>query len=147
MVSATPLNNRFGDILSQIKLFQSPRKSWIPGIPNLENFFNKLERPLKKLQRSDEEYAESVRTGSELIRDKVLKHIMVRRTRTEIKKYFNNDIEKQGLFFPEVASPNKIVYQFDNSLSHTFLSTLEILIGLFAYLIFYRKQQAPYHKL
>ena len=127
LVSATPLNNRFGDILSQIKLFQSPRKSWIPGIPNLENFFNKLERPLKKLQRSDEEYAQSVRTGSELIRDKVLKHIMVRRTRTEIKEYFNNDIEKQGLFFPEVASPNKILYQFDDTLSHTFSSTLNIL--------------------
>tara|TARA_Y100001970_G_scaffold8944_1_gene10387 strand:+ start:560 stop:3811 length:3252 start_codon:yes stop_codon:yes gene_type:complete len=127
LVSATPLNNRFGDILSQIKLFQSPKKSWIPGIPNLQDFFDRLEKPLKKLKRSDEEYAESVRTGSELIRDRVLKHIMVRRTRTEIKNYFFDDIKQQGLFFPEVENPHKIVYAFDDSLSHIFTSTLEIL--------------------
>ena len=127
LVSATPLNNTFQDILSQIHLFQNLRKSWIPGIPNLEAFFNRLAKPLKKLERGDVEYAEAVRTGSEQIRDKVLKHVMVRRTRTEIKNYFSDDITKRGLFFPEVDNPQKIVYKFNESMSQTFTSTLSIL--------------------
>ena len=40
---ATPLNNRFNDILNQIKLFQPPKKSWIPGLPNLEDYFNDIQ--------------------------------------------------------------------------------------------------------
>ncbi len=42
LVSATPLNNRVDDIEAQLKLFQAPRKSLIPGLPNLELFFREL---------------------------------------------------------------------------------------------------------
>ena len=40
LVSATPYNNSPMDILAQIKLFQAPKNSTIPGVPNLEKFFN-----------------------------------------------------------------------------------------------------------
>src|SRR4030043_391764 len=43
LVTATPLNNYPKDILSQIKLFQKARKSTIPNLPNLEDFFNTLD--------------------------------------------------------------------------------------------------------
>ena len=85
-MSATPLNNKFGDILSQIKLFQSTRKSWIPGIPNLDNFFDNLERPLRQLDRSDEEYAVAVRFKTN--KDKRFEAHNGRRTHSEIKNYF-----------------------------------------------------------
>jgi len=85
LVSATPLNNKFQDILNQIKLFQPPRKSWIPGVSNLEEFFKKIQRQLDKLPKNSEEYSESIKEASALVRSNVLSHIMVRRTRTEIK--------------------------------------------------------------
>ena len=40
LVSATPYNNSPKDILSLIQLFQKPRNSTIPNLPNLESFFN-----------------------------------------------------------------------------------------------------------
>ena len=48
LVSATPYNNSVKDILAQIKLFQNVRKSTIPGIENLEEYFVKYETIIKK---------------------------------------------------------------------------------------------------
>jgi hypothetical protein len=74
LVSATPLNNSPRDILSQIKLFQKARKSTIPNVPNLEHFFNSLEKKLSNLDRQQnyQEYIETVKDNSELIRERVL---------------------------------------------------------------------------
>lgn len=127
LVSATPLNNTFQDIFSQIKLFQIPKRSTIPGVPNLERFFKRIIQPLKALKKSDPKYMELIKKGSKEIREKVLNHIMVRRTRTEITKYFNDDIEEQGLSFPKVESPRRIIYQFDKVIGPVFDQTIEIL--------------------
>jgi len=51
LVTATPYNNSPKDILSQIKLFQNAKKSMIPNLPNLEAFFNGLDKKLKNLDR------------------------------------------------------------------------------------------------
>ena len=51
LVTATPLNNAPRDILAQIKLFQKSKKSTIPNLPDLERFFQGLEKKLKKLDR------------------------------------------------------------------------------------------------
>jgi len=127
LVSATPLNNTFQDIYSQIKLFQIPKKSTIPGVSNLEKFFKKIMQPLKQYKKSDPQYMLLLKEGSKEIREKVLKYIMVRRTRTEIMKYFSEDIEQQGLFFPEVEDPRRIVYQFDDVTGAIFDKTIELL--------------------
>lgn len=127
LVSATPLNNTFQDIYSQIKLFQIPKKSTIPGVSNLEKFFKKIMQPLKQYKKSDPQYMLLIKEGSKEIREKVLKYIMVRRTRTEIMKYFSEDIEQQGLFFPEVEDPRRIVYQFDDVTGAIFDKTIELL--------------------
>ncbi len=127
LVTATPLNNTFLDIFNQIKLFQSPKRSTIPGIINLEKFFNKWLTQLKKHNKTEPEYMEIIKQGSEGIREKVLKYIMVRRTRSEIKKYFSADIEEQGLFFPEVSSPKRLVYQFDATIGIVFNQTIGLL--------------------
>jgi superfamily II DNA/RNA helicase/HKD family nuclease len=127
LVSATPLNNKFQDILNQIKLFQSPRNSWIPGVRNLDEFFKGLQRQLDKIPKSTEEYSYSIKEASERVRNNVLSHIMVRRTRTEIKKHFYDDIKNRGLFFPKVADPKRIIYTMDKDLNATFMTTLELL--------------------
>jgi len=125
LVTATPLNNTFEDIFSQIKLFQSPKKSTIPGVINLHNFFSGWKNKLKKINKSNPEYFDVLNEGSLEIREKVLKHIMVRRTRNEIKKYFSKDIDEQGLFFPEVSEPVRLVYKFDEKIGDIFNQTLE----------------------
>ncbi len=127
LVTATPLNNTFLDIFNQIKLFQSPKRSTIPGVINLEKFFNKWMTQLKKHKKTEPEYIEIIKEGSEEIREKVLKYIMVRRTRSEIKKNFSKDIDEQGLFFPEVSDPIRLVYQFDATIGPVFSQTIEML--------------------
>ena len=54
LVTATPYNNSPKDILSQIKLFQKARRSTIPNLPDLEAFFNGLDKKLRPLNRQRE---------------------------------------------------------------------------------------------
>src|SRR5690606_922653 len=110
LVSATPLNNRVSDIGALLKLFQSGRNSDIPGVRNIDAFFR--ERQLR-IERAKREAPESVpglvAEISAEVREKVLKHVMVRRTRSEIRRYFAEDIEQQGLTFPEIAPPERVI--------------------------------------
>src|SRR3989338_6767040 len=113
LVTATPYNNAPKDILSLLKLFQKARKSTIPNLPDLESFFNNLDKKLKKLDRQKDyaKYINTVRENSREIREKVLKYLMVRRTRTEIEKYFDKDIKSQDLKFPDVEKPVPLFYE------------------------------------
>jgi superfamily II DNA/RNA helicase len=129
LVSATPLNNTPSDILSQIKLFQSGRNSTIPNIKNLDAFFKNLENRLKGLDRqtNKDQYISIVRDNAKQIRDKVLKYLMVRRTRTEVDLYFKEDLKKQKLKFPEVEDPKPALYQFDEKIDYAFDFTIKAL--------------------
>ncbi len=127
LVTATPLNNTIDDIFAQLKLFQAPKNSTIPGIPNLERYFQKLRRKFKGLDRKDPAYRETIKAVSADIRERILKHTMVRRTRTDVSTYFKKDMEEQGLFFPEVDDPQKIVYTFEGELEDIFSKTIALL--------------------
>jgi len=127
LVTATPLNNTVDDIFAQLKLFQAPKQSTIPGVPNLEKFFTTLKTKLKKVEKDDPEYKKLIKQVSNDIRNSVLRHVMVRRTRSDVKTYFKIDIEKQGLVFPELADPKKIVYEYEGELESTFNNTIKML--------------------
>lgn len=127
LVSATPLNNKLDDIKTQIKLFQPAKNSTIPGVQNLEAFFREQQKELDSHEKGSQEYLDAVKRTSERVRDKVLKHIMVRRTRSEIKKYFSEDITQQGLKFPDMGEPQRIIYKFDNETDRVFEQTMELL--------------------
>ncbi len=127
LVTATPLNNTIEDLYAQLKLFQRPKDSTIPGIPNLEKYFQQLRRRFKGLDRKDPAYRETLKAVSDQIRDRILKHIMVRRTRTDVLTYFREDLEAQGLFFPEVADPRRILYQFEGEVEVVFQETIGLL--------------------
>jgi superfamily II DNA or RNA helicase len=135
LVTATPYNNTPNDILSQLKLFQNSRKSTIPNLSNLETFFGRLQKRLKGLdrQKDHEEYLGVVRENAREIREKVLKYLMVRRTRTEIVKYFGNDLKKQGLKFPEVNNPEPLFYELDEKEDQIFNQTIELISRDFTY--------------
>ncbi len=135
LVTATPYNNTPKDILSLIKLFQKSRKSTIPNLPDLESFFNGLANNLKKLNRKKDfkKYISTTQSNAEEIREKVLKYIMVRRTRTEIKKYFEDDLKNQGLNFPEVMKPKPLYYLLNDKENGIFNKTIELIAHDFTY--------------
>ena len=135
LVTATPYNNSPKDILSQIKLFQNARKSTIPNLPDLERFFLNLAKKLKNLDRKNDykEYIEIVKGNSGEIREKVLKYLMVRRTRSEITKYFAEDLSKQNLRFPDVEKPEALYYQLNDKEDDVFTKTIELVARKFKY--------------
>ena len=135
LVSATPYNNSPRDILAQIKLFQNARKSIIPGVPNLEEFFVRLEGRLKKIDRQKDynKFLDVTRSNAREIRDKVLKYLMVRRTRGEIEKYFAEDLKKNNVKFPEVEDPKPFCYQLNDEEDRIFMKTVELITQKFTY--------------
>ena len=147
LVTATPYNNSPKDILNQIKLFQNPRKSTIPNLMDLEWFFNRLERRLKRINKQKEykKYLEAVKENAREIREKVLKYIMVRRTRNEIVQYFSQDLKKQKLKFPEVKNPIPFFYELNEEEDRIFNETVQLITQEFKYarytpLLYYKKE-------
>lgn len=165
LVSATPLNNSVADIFAQLKLFQSPKNSSIPGVINLERFFNDLKKELKEakptvyedpdghkytLPEEEENYKRVIKIVSNTIRDKVLKFVMVRRTRSDVKTYFKDDVSKQNLVFPNIADPDRIIYKFEGNLEKVFNQTIKLL-HQFRYtryipLLYYNKPLTEFEK-
>lgn len=135
LVTATPYNNSPKDILSQMKLFQKARKSTIPNLADLERFFNALNERLKGLDRKENysEYISVVKDNANKIREKVLKYLMVRRTRTEIMNYFDKDLAEQKLKFPDVADPEAFFYELNDDEDSVFVKTIELFAQKFKY--------------
>ena len=143
LITATAINNKYADLLSQIKLFQRPNRSNIPTVRNLQNFFKSLENKAKKAkEKGTKEYIDEIREGSKLIRERVLKHVMVRRTRKEVKEFFSADLDRQNLRFPEIDTPNAIAYEFDEKIESVFNETIDILKNKFI-----KARYTPYHYL
>lgn len=135
LVTATPYNNSPKDILSQIKLFQKAKKSTIPNLPDLEYFFTNLEKRLKKISRyrDPEKHIKVSKEIAKEIREKVLKYLMVRRTRAEIEKYFREDLEKNNLKFPKVEDPQPVFYELNNEEDEIFNKTIELIANKLKY--------------
>lgn len=135
LVTATPYNNEPSDILSQVKLFQKTRKSDIPGMPDLKKFFKKFQKKVEDLDRREnrEEYIQKTKEIGQEIREKVLKYLMVRRTRREIEKYFEEDLKDNDMSFPEVEDPKPVFYQFNETEDDVFDKTIKLLAKDFHY--------------
>lgn len=135
LVTATPYNNAPSDLLAQIKLFQRTRQSTIPNLPDIEGFFKNLEKKLQGLDRQKDkvEYLRITRENAKLIRERVLKYLMVRRTRKEIVQYYGEDLKKQGMKFPEVANPIPIFYEFSEEENEVFFRTIKMVTNDFKY--------------
>jgi superfamily II DNA or RNA helicase/HKD family nuclease len=135
LVTATPYNNTPWDILGQIKLFQNSKKSTIPNLPDLDAFLGGLAKRLKGLdrQKDNEEFIAITRENAKEIREKILKYLMVRRTRTEIVHYFGDDLKKQHLRFPDVAAPKALYYKLNEDEDRIFTETADLLSNEFTY--------------
>lgn len=137
LISATPQNNYSSDILNLIKLFQPKNDSdIIDDEPDIEGFFRKIQTKEKKLRKiykdsptaiNENNLEECIKINSEKIRDNVLRKIMVRRVRSEIEKYYKDDMQKQGLKFPKLGFPKRIVYEFDEKVDSIFEELLNLI--------------------
>lgn len=89
-----------------------------------------MDKKLKGLDRKKdkEEFKRIIKENAHQIREKVLKYIMVRRTRSDISKYYDKDIK-----FPTVADPKPIFYTFDAHESEVFDKTIQLALTEFKY--------------
>ena len=134
LISATPQNNRPNDLKNQIYLFErfhndSTLKRAEGG--NLEKFFSETNKEYdllinRKNYITPEERTRRLKALSKKIRDCILSDILERRTRTDIKKYYKDDIEEQHLTFPEIVGPIGLEYQMDDELAQLFYDTMTI---------------------
>ncbi|MEF9939631.1 MAG: helicase-related protein [Clostridium sp.] len=127
LISATPINNYSSDIENQLYLFQPKHDSTIIGLRDLEAFFKELHRKENKFSKGSQQYVEQLRANSEEIRDKILRHVMIRRTRGEIMEYYAHDLAKQGLSFPKLGNPIPIAYEFDDDTNIVFSETIDVI--------------------
>lgn len=124
LISATPINNYSTDIESQITLFQSAHNSTIAGVRDLEKFFSNLTKKAKNFDKGTPEYLNQLSKNSKEIRDKILRYIMIRRTRNEISKYYSDDLQKNGVTFPKLGTPEAVNYEFDEEIDKIFTDTV-----------------------
>ncbi len=127
LISATPINNYTSDVENQLYLFQAKQSGTINGIKNIEGFFRALNSKLNKHPNGSLAYMAQLRENSETIRDRLIREVMIRRTRSEIQQYYADDLARQGLTFPKAGSPEKIVYSFDEETDDAFNQTISII--------------------
>lgn len=131
LLSATPQNNSPKDLYNQICLFQRDgNNSNLPGVEGgkLNSFFNSVQKRFNEArnmpQDNEEDRGEARKIISEVsqsVRKCVLNDILVRRTRTDIKKIYSQDAE--SLKFPIVKGPHKLEYHMDEELQQLFFDT------------------------
>ena len=126
LISATPMNNSPLDIYHQILLFQDPRRCTIDGVTNLTNFFSPLVVEFQKLRANPDYDLQAFKKLAERVRDRIIKPITVRRTRTDIEKIERYKVEVGH--FPKVAKPQQKSYQLNEHLADLFEMTMKRLV-------------------
>ncbi len=131
LISATPMNNTPADLYNEIVLFQDPRCCTIEGVSNLTSFFSPLIVEFKKLRRDSNYDLKKFKKLAEKVRDRVIKPITVRRTRTDIEAIprYNKDI--QG--FPKVAPPVEKTYEMNDRIADMFEKAMFTLVKELTY--------------
>lgn len=125
LISATPMNNSPADIYNEILLFQDPRHCTIDGVANLTAFFSPLVKEFKKLKKEPEIDLAKFKKLAEQVRDRIIKPLTVRRTRTDIESIsrYNKDIGD----FPKVERPVESKYELNEHLADLFEKAMLIL--------------------
>ena len=125
LISATPMNNTPADLYYQILMFQDPRHCTIDGVPNLTAFFSPLVVEFRKMRQQENFDLKQFKKLAERVRDRVIKPLTVRRTRTDIENIarYNKDIHG----FPKVAKPIKKEYELNDHLANLFEEAMQTL--------------------
>ncbi len=125
LISATPMNNTPADLYYQILMFQDPRHCTIDGVPNLTAFFSPLVVEFRKFRKQENFDVKQFKRLAERVRDRVIKPLTVRRTRTDIESIARYHQDVHG--FPKVADPIKKEYELNEHLATLFKEAMNIL--------------------
>ena len=131
LISATPMNNTPADLYNEILLFQDPRHSTIDGVGNLTAFFAPLIVEFRKLRNNPDSDIRDFKKLAEKVRDRVIKPLTVRRTRTDIESVprYNKDVNG----FPKVERPVESRYELNEHLANLFERAMQTLDKELAY--------------
>ncbi|MBN8459661.1 MAG: helicase [Verrucomicrobia bacterium] len=136
LVSATPLNNRPDDIKNLVALFQDLKDSTLE-IHNLQRFFARKQKEFEKAMRelTHEEARQAIHAIYEEIRVKIVQEVTIRRTRTDLLEHedYASDLEAQGIRFPKVGRPRKILYPLPPPIEVLYDRTVEVLAARLTY--------------
>lgn len=129
LISATPLNNKPEDIYYLISLFQDIRNSGLSE-PNLQKYFYPHIVRYKTLIQQTPLDLNAIQEIFTDIRDKVIKDITIRRTRTDLRRNerYAKDLIEQGITFPKVADPFANQYELTHQLAELFIDTANAII-------------------
>lgn len=125
LISATPMNNTLADIYNEIQLFQDPRRCTIDGVANLTAFFSPLIKEFQQLRKDSNFDVTQFKKLAEHVRDRVIKPLTVRRTRTDIESVARYNKDVNG--FPKVERPNASSYELNEHLADLFESAMQTL--------------------
>ena len=125
LISATPMNNTPADIYNEIQLFQDPRRCSIDGVANLTAFFSPLIKEFQQLRKDSNFDVTQFKKLAEHVRDRVIKPLTVRRTRTDIESVARYNKDVNG--FPKVERPNASSYELNEHLADLFESAMQTL--------------------
>ena len=125
LISATPMNNTPADLYNEILLFQDPRHCSIDGVGNLTAFFAPLIVEFRKLRSNPDADIRDFKKLAEKVRDRVIKPLTVRRTRTDIESVprYNKDVNG----FPKVERPVESRYELNEHLANLFERAMQTL--------------------
>jgi helicase, SNF2/RAD54 family len=144
LISATPMNNTPADLYNEILLFQDPRHCTIDGVGNLTAFFAPLIVEFRKLRNNPEADIRDFKKLAERVRDRVIKPLTVRRTRTDIENVARYNKDVNG--FPKVERPIESRYELNEHLANLFERAMQTLDKELTYAryqaIAYLKQEA-----
>lgn len=130
LVSATPLNNRPGDIRNLVFLFKDGKDNTLE-ISNLSSYFAGVMEKYKKIQKlPQKEMLKQVAVLYAGVREKIIKPLTIRRTRRDLteNKEYKEDLDKQGIQFPIVEKPRIILYKLDIETEKLYDDTIQLLI-------------------
>jgi superfamily II DNA or RNA helicase len=130
LLSATPLNNSPEDILNQVLLFQDGKRTTLE-VPNLKRYFTEKIQKWKELKKMDfRDSKPQIAAMYQDIRDKIIAPLTVRRTRTDLIEHplYKDDLDRQGIKFPKIKSPHRLLYELDFELEELYDNTLRLLM-------------------
>lgn len=144
LLSATPQNNSPEDLKNQLYLFEHNRKDSTlrkADGGDLESFFSNIRKRYAKLihkryntpdspdyiPRTEEQRKAELQALATEIRGNVLEDILVRRTRTDVKKYYSHRDGQALLSFPDVSPPESLKYMLAGKLPELFSETMRVI--------------------
>ncbi|MBQ0052381.1 MAG: DEAD/DEAH box helicase family protein [Treponema sp.] len=121
MLTATPLNNSFMDILHQIELFSQRQENYFAqtlGINFLRRHFIELDKKLDEANTvSKTSSSQNILSSNQFSSDPIVKELVVQRSRAYVKESLKNSNKDNTILFPERQPPIVGKYSLKKSYS------------------------------